>query len=168
MIVRLRRVHELTEGREISFWMGVTVSLLLLLVTSPLARAQTDENISAELRPAQQRLKGEAGQGELLLIRNWDPKSGQLVGWMPTHGVEINLEQLGGPPAKFESNEGVTVVFPRRPRAPIVNGEVRVAPEAVTFQGRRWLPIERELNIVKVRDFLFYVKSIVFSPRGAR
>ena len=37
-----------------------------------------------------------------------------------------------------------------------------IAAEFATFEGRKWLPVQRDVNIVRVRKALFYVQSIVF------
>jgi hypothetical protein len=101
-------------------------------------------------------------QPELLLIRAWNPTTGELVGWMPMHRMALTLQRLGGRPASFDLNEAVAVRLSYRPQAAVRYGEVRAAPDALTFQGHQWLPAERDPNIVYVRGVTFYVKSMIF------
>ncbi len=104
----------------------------------------------------------EADRGVLLLVRGWDPKSGELVGWMPMHGAAITLQSIDFQPLNFNLNESVTMNMPYRPGAPTERNEVRIAPETKNFEGRKWLPVIREINLVRIRKSIFYVKSIVF------
>ncbi len=104
----------------------------------------------------------EADRGVLLLVRGWDPKSGQLVGWMPMHGAAITLQSIDLEPLNFNLNESVVMKMPYRPGALTERNEVRIAPEAKNFEGRKWLPVIREVNLVRIRKSFFYVKSIVF------
>lgn len=109
-----------------------------------------------------------AGQQELLLVRAWNPETGELLGWMPLHRVALNLQRLGEGTLRFDQNEAVTVDFPYRPKAAIKNGAVHVATESASFQGRQWIPAESTPNIVYVRHVAFYVKEIDFAESNWR
>ncbi len=113
---------------------------------------------------AQQESTSEFPAGLLMLVRAWEPKTGELIGWMPMHRVALTLQQLAkeeGTPA-FDLNEALTVDFPYRPAAPVQYGQLRVVHETATFQGRKWMPLEQTPNIVHIHKFTFYVKSIDF------
>lgn len=110
----------------------------------------------------QQAAETEAPAGLLMLVRAWDPGAGELIGWMPMHRVALTLQFLGKEPPSFDLNEAVTADFPYRPEAPVKYGRVSIASEVATFQGRDWLPVQRDPNIVRIRGSMFYVKSIDF------
>ena len=99
---------------------------------------------------------------ELLLVRAWNPETGELIGWMPLHRVAITLQQLGEGTPSFDLNDAVAVDFPYRPKASAKYGAVHVASETASFQGRQWIPAESTPNIVYVRHLTFYVKVIDF------
>ncbi|MFB3923724.1 MAG: hypothetical protein ACE145_18520 [Terriglobia bacterium] len=150
--------------------------LCVLLIVSPfVTRGQERAPGNAAPAPADQipapkgSTKKKGVEGELLLVRSWNQTSGELIAWMPTHSVEMTLKQIGPHDARFEPNEAVKAMLPRRERETKISGqEVRVAPDSVTFDGRHWLPVEREVNIVWIRKFAFYVKSIVFGNSKPR
>ena len=48
----------------------------------------------------------------LLLVRAWDPKSGELVGWMPLHRAAITLQQVSPQPINLDLNDAVSVKLP--------------------------------------------------------
>lgn len=64
-------------------------------------------------------------------MRAWDPKSGELVGWLPMHRVAITLRLIGPIAPDFDLNEAITVTLPSRPSSE--RDEVRIAPDFVTF-----------------------------------
>lgn len=111
---------------------------------------------------AKQALEPVSDDGELLLVRAWDPNSGELVGWMPLHRVAITLQQVSLRALSLDLNDAVTIKLLGTSRGVRRIDDVSVAPEATTFQGQKWLPVEREPNLVRVKKCLFYVKSIVF------
>jgi len=113
---------------------------------------------------AQQESTSEVPAGLLMLVRAWEPKTGELIGWMPMHRVALTLRQLTkeeGTPT-FDLNEAVTVDFPYRPKDPAKYGRVRVIHETATFQGREWMPLDQAPNLVRIHNFIFYVKSVDF------
>ena len=100
-------------------------------------------------------------QQELLLVRVWNPRTGELGGWMPIHRVAITLQRVGTETLDLELNDCVSVNFPHRPAAPVKDG-ASIALGVVTFGGRQWLPLESNLNLVHIRNSTFYVKAIDF------
>lgn len=112
--------------------------------------------------------KMDFAEGTLLLVRDWNPRSGELVGWMPMHSAMIKLQILTPPPPKLEVNEAVKLFLPRERRGTRDGGEIQIAPDAVVFDGRRWLPVERETNIARIRKSLFYVKTVTFGDSTRR
>lgn len=74
----------------------------------------------------------------------------------------MTLWQIGGEALNFDLNEAINVKMPSRPRESSEGDALRITPEFATFQVRQWLPVQRDVNIVRVRKTLFYVKSIVF------
>jgi hypothetical protein len=99
-------------------------------------------------------------KGALLLVRAWDPKSGELVGWLPMHRAAMTLKQVGPGTLDFDLNEAVTIDLPYRPSSD--RDELRIAPDYATFQGQKWLPVQRDVNIVRIKKCMFYVKTIAF------
>jgi hypothetical protein len=113
---------------------------------------------------AQEVAVGEVPTGSLMLVRAWEPKTGELIGWMPMHRVALTLRRLAkqeGTPT-FDLNEAVTVDFPYRPKDPAKSGRLYSAQETATFQGREWMPLEQAPNLVRIHNFIFYVRSIDF------
>jgi hypothetical protein len=109
-----------------------------------------------------------AGQQELLLVRAWNPETGELLGWMPFHRVAITLQRLGEGTPGFDLNEALTVDFPYRPKASAKYAAAHVAAETANFQGRQWIPAESIPNIVYVRHIPFYVKVIDFGESNGQ
>ena len=99
---------------------------------------------------------------ELLLVRAWNPETGELIGWMPLHRVAVTLQQLGEGTPSFDLNEAVAADFPYRPNATPTHGGVHLASQTAIFQGRKWIPAESEPNIIRIRDFTFLLKVIEF------
>jgi hypothetical protein len=100
----------------------------------------------------------------LLLVRAWNPTTGELIGWMPTHSLALTLQQLQGQTTDFELNEAVTMYLPHRPKSPLTDGAVSLSPDAVSFHGHKWLPLETDpfINIVRIDKACFYIKTIAF------
>ena len=136
---------------------GIAMSACCLLALTTLGLATFTGKIAAE--PA---AVTEVPNGLLMLVRAWDSKTGELIGWMPIHRVAITLRHLGEDTPSFDLNEAVNVDFPYRPSAPVKYGGVHVVSETATFQGRQWVPLERNPNLVHIRGFMFYVKTIDF------
>ncbi len=113
---------------------------------------------------AQQESTSEVPGGLLILVRAWQPKTGELIGWMPMHRVALTLQQLAkeqGTPT-FDLNEALTVDFPYRPKDPAKYGRLHVMHETATFQGCDWVPVNQTPNLVRIHSFTFYVKTIDF------
>jgi len=113
---------------------------------------------------AQEAVVSQVPTGSLMLVRAWEPKTGELIGWMPMHRVALTLGQLAkgqGTPA-FDLNEAVTVDFPYRPKDATKYGRLRVIHETATFQGREWVPLDQAPNVGRINNLIFYVKSIDF------
>jgi hypothetical protein len=99
----------------------------------------------------------EVPTGLLMLVRAWEPKTGELIGWMPMHRVALTLGQLTkdqGTPT-FDLNEAVTVDFPYRPKDAAKYGRLYVRQETATFQGRKWVPLEVAPNLVRIHNLIF-------------
>jgi len=114
--------------------------------------------------PAQQQSTSEVPAGLLMLVRACEPKTGELIGWMPMHRVALTLQQLAeekGTPT-FDLNQALTVDFPYRPKDAAKYGRLLVMHETASFQGREWMPIQQTPNLVHIHKFTFYVKSIDF------
>ena len=113
---------------------------------------------------AQEAAVTEVPTGSLMLVRAWEPKTGELIGWMPMHRVALTLRQLAKDERTptFDLNEAVTVDFPYRPKDPVKYGRLLINHETATLQGREWTPLEQAPNLVRIHNFIFYVKSIDF------
>jgi hypothetical protein len=130
------------------------VLLLATLLAAPGISA--DDSGAGEVREIPKRAASEA---ELLLVRTWNPKTGELTGWMPTHRLAMTLQQLGAPTASFDLNEAM--YFPSRP-ARVTDGEgVRIAPRAVSFEGRIGSPSSATQISCGYINF-FSISTIVF------
>jgi hypothetical protein len=140
----------------------MAVLVLTLAVMSSSLRADDKKLASSSGKEAQRPFK--PGVGQLLLVRAWNPTTGELVGWMPAHNLAVALEQLNGKALKLEHNQVITMYLPRRPQSPLRDDGLSLSPDAVTFRGRKWLPLEQdpEINIVRIDHVPFYLKAIVF------
>jgi hypothetical protein len=123
-----------------------------LVAAAPLAGETTQTNKSI--------VDPKDDNGALLLVRAWDAKSGELVGWLPMHRAAMTLKQVGPGTPGFDLNEAVMIDLPYRPNSD--RDEVRIAPDYVSFQGQKWLPVQRDVNIVRIKKCIFYVKTIAF------
>ncbi len=150
----MRRLSEVTKKTRRTM---VVFALSLTLLATGLA---TFTGKSA----AQEAAASEVPTGLLMLVRSWEPKTGELNGWMPMHRVALTLRQLGKEERTptFDLNEAVTLDFPYRPKDPVRYGRLYVRQETATFQGREWMPLEQAPNLVRIHDFIFYVRSIDF------
>jgi hypothetical protein len=104
-----------------------------------------------------------AEQGTLMLVRQWDPATGELVGWLPTHSAAMRLTILGDPKPAFDLNEPVTIEWLPRPKL-LHNDrkQVLISPEPRVFEGERWVPAKRDGNVVRIAKHLFLIRSIIF------
>jgi hypothetical protein len=102
--------------------------------------------------------------GELMLVRSWNPGTGELIGWMPMNRVAITLGLLPGQKhlPSFEMNSAVTVHFPYRPSAAVKYGRLPVARKTVTEDGHEYALVPIAANLVRIYKLEFYVKSIDF------
>jgi hypothetical protein len=125
-------------------------------------RADQKKSMSSDDDEARHFFKSK-GDGELLLVRAWNPTTGELVGWMPTHSLGMTLERLSGQ-GNLEANEAVTMYLPHRPKSPLTDDAVSLSPDAVSFRGHKWLPVEHDsnVNIVRIGKACFYIKAIEF------
>ena len=150
----MRRLKEITKKTT------RTIAVLAFLLTLMAAGLATFTAKSA----AQEAAVREVPTGLLMLVRAWEPKTGELIAWMPMHRVALTLRQLAkeeGTPT-FDLNEAVTLDFPYRPKDPVRYGRLYVRQETATFQGREWMPLEQAPNLVRIHNFIFYVRSIDF------
>jgi hypothetical protein len=149
-MIRLKETKKKTRS--------ITVSAWLLALIAPGLASFTGKSA------AQETAVSEVPAGLLMLVRAWEPKTGELIGWMPMHRVALTLRQLEkeeGTPT-FDLNEAVTVDFPYRPKDAAKYGRLRIVHETATFEGREWMPLEKTPNLVRIHNLIFYVRSIDF------
>jgi hypothetical protein len=104
-------------------------------------------------------------RGTLMLVRSWDPKSGELIAWMPSHSASMTLKMVEGQdPPDLQVDSAVRAQLPLRPKNREVN-LVRAAPESRRFDDREWVPVTRDPNLVHISKTLFYIRSIDFSDK---
>ena len=142
--------------------------LLSMIAVAQYALPADDQTSSLPGKSAGQSFAPAKRAGELLLVRTWDPATGELIAWMPMHRLAIILERLGEQKANFDANEAVTMYLPRRPEFPSKDGAVSVSPDALSFRGRKWVPLESEINLVMIRKARFYIKTISFDESMSR
>jgi len=106
-----------------------------------------------------------AGAGNtLMLVREWDPENGTLVGWLPIHRAAIQLELVDKrmPAPQLGPNDAVQVSWlPQRGVVPAA-GHLAVSPEPRSFEGEAWLPVLRDANLVRIVKRLFLIRAIEF------
>jgi hypothetical protein len=96
-----------------------------------------------------------------MLVREWDPKTGELIGWLPVHSTVIRLTILEKTQPKFDVDQAVTIQWLPRPQVYPKTGQVLISPEPRVFEGERWLPVRRDSNVVRVARRLFLVQGII-------
>ncbi|HEV2494917.1 MAG TPA: hypothetical protein VG204_17785 [Terriglobia bacterium] len=130
----------------------------------PLALIAAGLATLARTSAAQEAAASDLPTGLLMVVRAWEPKTGELIGWMPMHRVALTLRQVGKEERTptFDLNEAVTLDFPYRPKDAAKYGRLLIHHETATFQGREWTPLEQAPNLVRIRGFIFCVKSIDF------
>ena len=117
----------------------------------------------AEITPSQgSKMPGVTGS-MLMLVREWNPESGTLTGWLPMHRAAIQLELFDKlPPPHLDLNDALNVTWlPAKDFDP-PETEVRVSPPSRLIEGQRWLPAERDANMVRVAKRLFLVRKVIF------
>jgi hypothetical protein len=100
----------------------------------------------------------------LMLVREWNPQTGRLIGWLPTHRIAMSFEFVGiKKEAAFNPNEAVSILwFKRQESEPGSAGDVRISPAVREFDGQKWLPLARDTNMVRIKNNLFLIKQIIF------
>jgi hypothetical protein len=133
-----------------------------LTVVFLLGAMMTGSRLSADGRNSPSSIPHAAEEdGTLLLVRSWDPQRGELIGWMPSYRAAIKLKYLAGEQPHLELNDAATMVLPHPPHRP--PSVIQITPEdELLYQGRRWLPVERETNLVRIGKTSFYIVSIIF------
>lgn len=130
----------------------------LILVMSVLSAAATQE--------ASARESGRQSEAPkiLMLVREWEPDSGVLIGWLPLHSVAIQLRLLSQNKAKahYEPNEAVYVKFPTD-GDPSGKNHVEITPAARVFEGESWIPLKRCPNLVHIGKEIYVLRAITFS-----
>jgi len=98
----------------------------------------------------------------LMLVRDWDPASGLLIGWLPVHNAAIQLELLVKSPAPhFDADEAVYLVWPRRLNYNPQKAQLLISPAPRTFEGQSWLPATRDPNLVLIGKSLYLIRKII-------
>lgn len=139
----------------VAFYLVALAVLAALLVRVSLARTRSPLVPSSSL----DRPEADPRESLLILVRLWDPKTHELIGWLPMHRAAIKFQQVAGAPQSFELNEVATVYFWRPSK------EVETAPAKLTYEGRAWLPAERDANAVTIKGRTFFIRLIDFSDR---
>jgi hypothetical protein len=135
-----------------------------LLATSVLVIAAAGMAAAAGHGVAQRPSAKTMPAGLPVLVRAWNPATGELVGWMPMNRVAITLELLPGQKGtpSFDLNNAVNAHFPYRPFDAVKYGRLRVVSKTLTLEGRKWIPADEAPNIVRIHKLAFLVKDIDF------
>lgn len=104
---------------------------------------------------------GPQDEGTLMFVREWDPKTGELVGWLPIHRAAIRLVLVESRTPTLALNDTVKIQWLPRSDLDPTTGQVIVSPKPRTFEGERWLPVKRDSNVVRVAKRLFLIQSII-------
>ncbi len=142
---------DLSNGKLISLLFAVLVAMSALAA----AGAEAAIGRGGELQPE--------ASTTLMLVREWNPESGTLVGWLPIHRAALHLRLLDAMPApQLDLNDAVQVSWlPQRGVGPAA-GHVAVSPEPRSFEGEAWLPVRRDANLVRIAKRLFLIRAIEF------
>lgn len=100
-------------------------------------------------------------QKTLMLVREWNPETGELVGWLPIHHATMRLTLLENQMPKFDLNEAVTIDWLPRPNLSPTTRQVLVTPTPRVIEGENWVPAKRDANLVRIAKRLFLIRSII-------
>jgi hypothetical protein len=149
-----------TERRNphsIPLLMFLLLAVMVFAILAAVSKGATPSRGREDENPA----GGEATT--LMLVRDWDPENSILIGWLPSHSVEMDLQLITDPKGvHFELDEAVTIHWLRRREQDPQSGRMLVSPAPHIFQGASWLPVDRDANVVRVRKEHFLIRSIVF------
>ncbi len=106
----------------------------------------------------------------LMLVREWNAKTGELIGWLPNHQLTMGLELLSSRGvAHYDLDQVVTLTWVKRDDSePGASGDLRIMPGAREFEGKKWVPVSREANLVHIKSNLFLIRQIVFESSSYR
>lgn len=96
----------------------------------------------------------------VMLVRAWDPKTGELVGWLPMHHLVLGLKRIAGGTRNLKLDEAVRVRWPLRGDR---QGELRIAAKPKIFEGREWVPSDGNVNILYINKQAFALTEIWFA-----
>ncbi len=118
--------------------------------------------IGTQAQAGQVNKSAPSGEGTLMLVREWDPATGSLTGWLPNHTAAIQLELLDKSQEQhFDPEEVVYLRWPRRPHSEPEVGQVLVSPAPRTFDGQTWLPVKRDPNVVRIGKGVYVVRRFM-------
>jgi hypothetical protein len=133
------------------------MTVLVFVIVATVANSATPEDGGGVVGTTQ----GQATT--LLLVRDWNPESGILIGWLPNHGIEMDLQMINKPKGvTFNVDEPLVIHWLRRRAQSQETGRMQVSPAPRTFEGSSWLPLDRDANVVRVGKDHFLIRSIVF------
>jgi hypothetical protein len=99
----------------------------------------------------------------VMLVREWEPQNGKLVGWLPMHMATLELEALDkSANPHFTRDDALKLKWPRRPVESRDASDLRISPEPRTFEGQSWLPTKRDPNLVTIARRYYIVRRIIF------
>ena len=100
----------------------------------------------------------------LMLVREWNPRTGELIGWLPNHRIAMSFQLVGfKKEAAFDPNEAVSIIWMKREGSePGSAGDVHISPPVREFDGQKWLPLARDANMVRIKNNLFLIDQIIF------
>ena len=138
-----------TEGKVFTVLLWIwTVAAVIVLGTPAMA--------------AKEKTPPANGESTLMLVREWDPASGSLTGWLPNHSAAIQLELLDKSLSQhFEPEEAVYIRWPRRPRSEPRTGQILISPTPRTFDGQAWLPVKRDPNVVEIGKGTYLIRRFM-------
>ncbi len=100
----------------------------------------------------------------LMMVRDWNSETGILKGWLPMHRMSMTLQFIGlKGAAKFGFDEVVKIIWTKRKdEIPGTSGDVHISPAFRMFDGRKWLPLDRDANVVRINRNLYLIHDITF------
>ncbi len=137
---------------------GALLFLVLVLIVAIFA-------VVAKSAPPRNEHVGKETSGAssvLMLVREWNPESGTLIGWLPMHRATMQVQLLANSsPPHFDLNQAVKVVWPLRQGLGSRTDQVFVSPEPRSFEGKLWLPVKRDINRVRIAGCDFLIRKII-------
>jgi len=101
----------------------------------------------------------------IMVVREWNPNTGELIGWLPTYKDTLGLSILDSHVPIIKLNEAVNVKWVDHPKECRAAGQKTLPGSARDGGSERWLLAKCD-NVVRIARHLFLVRTVIFGESG--